>query len=248
MAKKKKNYKKLAAFWVAVFLVGGVAGLFFGQVVAPWLASYWPFNKIAWLCHTKEGTTIINKTEKVYLTQDLAYLDSIGRLVNAAALIRSERGSSVLIRGTGFVLASDGYLVTTSTNVPRNATRFVVVRDGREKEAQVIKRDDQNNLALLKIDENNLPVVGLGDANGLKLGQMVFLLGAQVQDAKIFNPLAQIGFIRTLSPQLTLNFTELQMSGAPLATVNGEVMGLVLAGRDGDIEVITSDKIRQLLK
>jgi S1-C subfamily serine protease len=258
---KDKDYKKTIGFWVLVFLAGGIAGVLFNQLLVPWLAGFSPFNKIDWLANLHDGVTIVNKTERVYISQDAAYQETISRLGNSVVAIRAERHyrlngkkqvplatPEVLAEGSGFILTGDGLIATAGVLVPFETTRVIIIRDGKETEAQIVKKDGQNNLALLKIGDTNLPVVGLGDTTAIDLGQMLFLIGID-NSTKSFNKLVNVGFVRTLAPELTLTFNESQLAnGSPLINIRGEVVGLNLVDKNGVIKVITTDKLRELLE
>lgn len=229
-------------------MVGGIAGIIFVQILTPWLAGFWPFSQVPWICNTKEGTTIINRTDKVYLTEDLAYLESIGKLANSVAAVRGEQEKNILTEGTGFILTGDGYLVTSNSLAPKSASKIVVIMNGNEYDAQVAKRNEQNNLALLKISENNLPAVSFGDLSSLKLGELVFLLGADSKEAET-EFFTNIGYIKDFSPEISVSMEESQLAnGSPLSNNKGDVMGLCLIDKGGKIKLVTSDKIRELLK
>lgn len=261
ISKHGKDYKKIVGFWVVVFLLGGVAGILGSNLFLPWLAGFPLFGKIDWIRQAREGTTIINRTERVAITQDFAYQEAIGRLVNSVVGIKAERHyrfvnqkqvplvkPEILAQGTGFILTSDGAIVIANSLVPETATRIIVTQGGKETEAQVIKRDQQNNLALLKTNENNLSVVTLVDAESLKLGEVVFLVGV---DNSTTTPayFVNSGLIRSLSPEISFNFSENQAAlGGPMANIKGEVLGLNLIGRDGKIKIVGTDKIRELLR
>ena len=258
---KKKNYKKIAGFWVAVFLLGGLAGILGSQLLLPWLAGHWPFNKIGWIERAKDCTTIINKTEKITVAQDLAYLDAIGRISNSVVGIRAERNyrlvnkkqvplakPEVLAEGSGFVLTSDGLVVTANVLAPETATRYIVIRNNKETEAQLTKRDEKNGLAFLKTSDSNLPVVTLGDVNNLQLGETIFLVGMN-NSTTTPSQFTNIGFIKSYLPEISINFNESQLAnGSPLVNIKGEVLGLNLVDKAGNIKVVTEEKISALLK
>jgi len=247
MPKKKVNYKKTVLFWVIVFLVGGLSGVFFSRAFLPWLTSFSLFNKISWLDNVKDGTTIINKIEKVYITQEVAFQDAIGKVGNSVVAIMVERAGRQPIENSGFILTSDGLIATANFTLAKNA-KILVLRDNQEYEARMVKQDAVNNLALLKIEANDLPVADFGDNNNLRLGEKVFLTGA----AKINNNFvrfANLGFVKTVSPDPSLTFTESSLAdGAPLGNIEGKVLGLVLVDKQGNITVVGVDKIREIMK
>ncbi len=244
---KKKDYKKITGFWLLVFLVGGSSGVFFSRAFLPWLTSFSPFNKVAWLCNVNEATTIINKTEKVYISQETAYQEAIDKIGNAVVAMRVERTGRAPIENSGFILTSDGLIITADFTLAKDA-RVLVLRDNKEYLAELVRQDKDNDMALLKIKENNLPVVEFGDSAGLRLGAKVLLVGAAKIDES-FARFANFGFIKTLAPELSFTFTESALAdGAALGNLEGKVLGLVLTGKQGSVQLVKEDKIRELMK
>jgi len=244
---KKKDYKKIIGFWLLVFLIGGFSGVFFSQTFLPWLTSFSPFNKVGWLCNVKDNTTIINKTEKVYISQEMAYQEAINRVGNAVVAVRVERAGRAPVENSGFILTGDGLIATANFNLLAGA-KILVLRDNKEYLAELVKQDKENSLALLKISADNLPVVTFGDGASLRLGEKVFLVGAaKINDnfAKFIN----VGFIKALAPELALTFTESPLAdGAALGNVEGKVLGLALISKQGVVKLVGEEKIEELIK
>lgn len=79
--------------------------------------------------------------------------------------------------GTGFVVSSDGYILTNN-HVVEGATRIVVsLPDRRTFEAAVIGRDPTTDLAVIRIDARGLPAVYLGDSDEARVGEWVVAIG-----------------------------------------------------------------------
>lgn len=79
--------------------------------------------------------------------------------------------------GSGFIVTPDGY-VMTNNHVVANATRVTVtLTDNREFEAEVVGRDPNTDVAVLKIDAEGLPTVRIGDPTELRVGDWVLALG-----------------------------------------------------------------------
>lgn len=79
--------------------------------------------------------------------------------------------------GSGFIVSSDGYIVTNN-HVIKDATLVtVILNDGREYEAVVKGSDSRTDLAVLKIEADNLPYLVFGDSDHLRAGDMVFAVG-----------------------------------------------------------------------
>jgi len=80
-------------------------------------------------------------------------------------------------RGSGFVVSADG-LILTNNHVVAAAERIEVeLSDGRQFEAQLIGRDPTTDIALVKIEEKNLPSVTFGDPDKLSVGELVLAIG-----------------------------------------------------------------------
>lgn len=79
--------------------------------------------------------------------------------------------------GSGVILTSDGYIVTNN-HVVENADKIEVqLTDKRTYEAKVIGRDANTDLALLKVNATNLPIVKMGDSDNVQIGEWVLAVG-----------------------------------------------------------------------
>ena len=79
--------------------------------------------------------------------------------------------------GSGVILSDDGYIVTNNHVIEDAQKIKVILNDKREFEAKVIGTDPSTDIALLKIDANDLPYLTYGDSNVLKLGEWVLAVG-----------------------------------------------------------------------
>ena len=80
--------------------------------------------------------------------------------------------------GTGFIITTDGMIVTNRHVVDQeNAEYSVVLNDGTQYDAKVLARDTLNDIAVLKIEADNLPVLDLGDSDAINIGQTVIAIG-----------------------------------------------------------------------
>lgn len=134
--------------------------------------------------------------------------------------------------GSGFVISSDGY-VLTNAHVVESAEEVVVkLNDKREFKAKVIGFDKRSDVALIKIDAAGLPTVKLGDANQLKVGEWVVAIGspfgfensvtAGIVSAK-GRSLPQENYVPFIQTDVAVNPGN---SGGPLFNMRGEVVGI----------------------
>ncbi|HRO09883.1 DegQ family serine endoprotease [Amaricoccus sp.] len=134
--------------------------------------------------------------------------------------------------GSGFVMEKDGYIVTNN-HVVDNAEKVKVrLSDDREFDAEVIGTDKQTDLALIKIDADDLPVLELGDSDHVRVGEDVIAVG---------NPFGLGGTVtrgivsamaRDISAGPYVDFIQTDAainrgnSGGPLLDLDGKVIGV----------------------
>lgn len=83
----------------------------------------------------------------------------------------------MMASGSGVIISEDGY-IATNNHVVQNATKIeVVLNDKRSFEAEVIGKDPSTDLALLKINEKDLPFLGYGNSDDVRVGQWVLAVG-----------------------------------------------------------------------
>ncbi|NIP74420.1 MAG: Do family serine endopeptidase [Gammaproteobacteria bacterium] len=135
-------------------------------------------------------------------------------------------------QGSGFIVSADGYVVTNS-HVVRDAERIVVrLSDRREFDAELIGTDRDSDMALLKIEAEDLPVVRVGDSRALKVGEWVLAIGSPFgfEHSVTAGIVSAIG--RTLPNENYVPFIQTDVainpgnSGGPLFNMDGEVVGV----------------------
>ena len=79
--------------------------------------------------------------------------------------------------GSGVLVSSDGYILTNNHVVKEADQIRVITVDGKEYEAKLVGRDDKTDVAVVKIDAQNLPHAKLGDSDKIQVGQIVMAIG-----------------------------------------------------------------------
>jgi serine protease Do len=92
-----------------------------------------------------------------------------------------ENTRPVVSTGSGFIISEDGYLLTNNHVVEDADEITVSLGDRREYIAEVIGADERSDVALLKIEANNLPVLEIGESKNLKVGEWVVAIGSPFQ-------------------------------------------------------------------
>ncbi len=134
--------------------------------------------------------------------------------------------------GSGFIISVDGY-VLTNAHVIQDADEILVrLNDRREVEAEVIGTDKRSDIALLKIDASDLPIVKIGSPVELKVGSWVLAIGspfgfdhtvtAGIVSAKGRN-LPNENYVPFIQTDVAINPGN---SGGPLFNLKGEVIGI----------------------
>jgi serine protease Do len=134
--------------------------------------------------------------------------------------------------GSGFIISPDGYILTNSHVVQAADEITVKLVDKREFKAKVIGVDRRTDIALIKIDGQELPAVRFGDPNKLKVGEWVVAIGspfgfensvtAGIVSAK-GRSLPQENYVPFIQTDVAVNPGN---SGGPLFNLQGEVVGI----------------------
>ena len=132
--------------------------------------------------------------------------------------------------GSGFILTSDGYVMTNAHVVDGADEVLVTLPDKREFKARIVGADKRTDVAVVKIEATGLPAVKVGDVNRLKVGEWVMAIGspfglentvtAGIVSAKQRDTGDYLPFIQT---DVAINPGN---SGGPLINMRGEVIGI----------------------
>lgn len=144
--------------------------------------------------------------------------------------------------GSGFLISEDGYILTSRHVVEDPEADYMIILEPTKKyPAKILSRDPINDIAVLKIDEKNLPFLELADSEQIELGQEVLAVGNALGE---FHDTVSAGIVSGLSRliQATNNFTKqaerlrglIQTdaainpgnSGGPLVDMEGKVIGI----------------------
>jgi serine protease Do len=134
--------------------------------------------------------------------------------------------------GSGFIISADGNILTNAHVVDGADEVMVKLTDKREFKAKVMGADKRTDVALIKIEANNLPVAKLGDSVKLKVGEWVVAIGspfgfentvtAGIVSAK-GRSLANENYVPFIQTDVAINPGN---SGGPLFNMKGEVIGI----------------------
>lgn len=134
--------------------------------------------------------------------------------------------------GSGFIISKDGYIITNNHVVADADEIMVRLNDRREFVAKIVGTDPRSDIAVLKIEANDLPVLNFGDSASLKVGEWVLAIGSpfgfdhsvtQGIISAIGRALPNDSYIPFIQTDVAINPGN---SGGPLFNLKGEVIGV----------------------
>ncbi len=250
-------------------IVGGVCGIIFGGWAIgglwPNISSafgvgssfYSQENQGAFSKVVVEDSATVDVVEKaspavvsIVITQDLSeYYNRTGPMFPFDEYFffgypfnyKSPSGKMKIGGGTGFIITTDGMIVTNKHVVESDSASYtVLLNDGTQYEAKVIARDDINDIAIIKIDSDNLPVLDMGDSDQIKIGQTVIAIGNTLGEYKNTVTKGVVsGINRRVTAGVSYGYSEVieeaiqtdaainpGNSGGPLLDLFGKVIGV----------------------
>ncbi|MEF8846944.1 MAG: S1C family serine protease [Candidatus Paceibacterota bacterium] len=212
---------------IAVFVIGAVGGIFSTEILWPSVVEAPLFDGY----RMPKEKVEINKTEKITVTENEALQDAIKEVKSSVVSIKG--------KGTGFIITSDGLIVTLSSIADSTST---VVYNEKELEAGLVKSGER--FTTLKVEKNDLPTRGLANIDEAGLGQRVFLIGKLSNETTVVNH----GIIKYFDEGIYTNIYENErLEGAPLFDIKGEVLGLVTIEK-GEVVAYSLPGIDQLIE
>src|SRR5678815_1268582 len=136
--------------------------------------------------------------------------------------------------GSGFIISSDGYVLTNNHVVDGADEILIRLSDRRELDAKVIGTDKESDVALLKVNATGLPTVALGDSTKLKPGQWVVAIGSPfgLDHSITHGVVSYVGRSNGGADQQYVPFIQTDVpinrgnSGGPLFNLDGQVVGI----------------------
>jgi len=163
------------------------------------------------------------------LPEDSPFNDFFRRFFDEEGQQQSPDSKSL---GSGFIVSDDGYVITNNHVVAGAAEVLVRLNDRREYSAKVIGTDERTDVAVLKIEADNLPVLKIGSSSKLKVGEWVLAIGspfgfdysvtAGIVSAK-GRSLPRENYVPFIQTDVAINPGN---SGGPLFNLKGEVVGV----------------------
>ena len=239
---KMRSSEKTIALFLSCVLVGGLAGASStGYILSQkdvFEASSSYLNDMNSDYSNDYAATISNGSNisinSIYETYKNAVVG-----VTSEGITYNEYGqaSKTASSGTGFIISSDGYIITNNHVVEGANGVSVTLYDAQNYDAKIIGTDAKNDVALLKIEVKDLNTVKLGNSNNISVGETVIAIG---------HPLGELTYtvtsgivsaenreVRESETSINMFQTDLAInpgnSGGPVFNLKGEVVGISTA-------------------
>ena len=238
---KKKSGLKTVALCLVCALLGGLAGAG-GIMAAGGAASLFPEKTTIY--ESGRVSTVVEVAQvdgRTQMSVDQVYAANLGSVVGVNGNVTTNFWGQTVhnaVAGSGFVITQDGYILTNYHVIKGVDDLKVSFADGSTYDAVLVGGEEDNDIAVLKIDATGLTPVVVGNSEDLKVGEQVVAIG---------NPLGELtftltaGYVSALDRNISMNdgtvINVMQTdaainsgnSGGPLFNTYGECIGIVNA-------------------
>jgi len=235
LVKINRNFVLAAAlvFLLSLSWVGTISAE--TEQTEPYLALESFSNSIADIAE-KVGPAVVNidtvrmvKQGSPFFSQDPIFRQFFGEQFKDYSRTIPQKGT-----GSGFIISQEGYILTNEHVVHKAEKIKVTLSDGREFDGKVIGSDLDSDIAIVKIDSDDLPIVTLGDSDKLRVGEIVVAIGNPygLQQTVTMGVVSAEGRSIPVEEHTYRNFIQTDAainpgnSGGPLLNTKGEVVGI----------------------
>lgn len=253
-AVKKKGARKIAALALCVSLIGSIAGTSGVLLLSSHIGQQEAEKMAAEADAARQNAIYVLKGQREKASVETVEIDA-GKQMTAAEVYAANVNSTVGITtsvttnywgfqstsaasGSGFIISSDGYILTNYHVIEDSDSISVSLYDGTVYDGELIGYDESNDIAVLNVEAEDLVPVVLGDSDNLNVGDSVVAIG---------NPLGELTFSLTagtvsakdrevtFSNAVTMNLLQTDCainsgnSGGALFNMFGEVIGITNA-------------------
>jgi len=261
---------------ILIIFLSGASGIVADRYVFPYLATTQFFSRYAFLKRASQDVTVINKTQQVYVKEDSSIskiTDPVtATIVNIISYPDTSQSKNLPIdpfsfkNGTGEIATSDGIIMTYASSInSKNSKYKVITSDSNVYDGQLIGVDSWSNLAFIKINASNLPVISFGDSDNYKPGEKVIAIG---NDMPEYQNKFNVGVLNSFNPTYNISGQSLSISeklegvflsdfnseklsvGSPIINYSGQLIGVIgstIQNSQNNFFEIPSNKIKKVL-
>ena len=216
----------------AVSVVGGILG---GAAISFYLAGKNPGSAAPAPAAEKPTTTVIQENK--------ALKDAVAKVVNIAVGVKVTSSKGIVSYGSGLVFTSDGLVAVPYSLFPPGASAEIVA-NGKKTTFEMIKRDKNKNLAILKLENSNWQTASFYNLDNLKLGERVFVAGTLASGGNFVDE----GVVRDFTADVinTSIVEKAEAQGSPVFDIEGNIMGIATVDKIGWVSVLPIAAIKTI--
>ncbi len=226
---------------VAVFIFGVAGGIFADQILWP----YFIERPLFYEYRLEQRPVEVVEQKEIIIQENEALQQVVPEVEKSLVAVESVSGLGSKLRGSGVVVTADGLVVTLAELVPAGGNFSFSVE--KEKSAyQILKKDSDNNLALIKLERDDLAPVKFAEFGSLRFGQRVFFI-ANVVLEKGYERLVNEGIIKNYGEKIvqTSIQEEESVKGSPLFNIKGGLVGITLSNGKGSLKALSIKEIKE---
>lgn len=192
--------------------------------------------------NTSDVTGVIDNVQSIAVPDFSAIYDKVGKSVVNVSILQNVSQSKYSRHGvveqkqrglgSGFIISRDGYILTNAHVIDKADSVTVRLNDKREFVAKIVGSDAITDVAVLKINANNLTPVRIGNPDRIKAGNWVAAIGSPFGLENTITHGIVSALSRNLSDENAVPFIQTDVpinpgnSGGPLLNLRGEVIGI----------------------
>lgn len=217
---------------LAIFILGISGGIFADQILWPYIIE----RPLFYQYRLEQQPIYITENKEIKVQENAVLQDMAEKASSSIIAVKSAK----TIIGSSLVVTRDGLAVTLNSSVPKTGG-FSFVSGEKTISYQVLKRDVQNNLALVKLEGSEFNAVAF--SSGLKFGEKLFSLGFKTQKTEPKRIISEgiVSYIDNQDVQTAISEKD-AVPGSVVFNIKGEAVGIL--GLKG--KIILADKIRDL--
>ena len=237
-----------------VLIIGGIGGVLLNNLVLPFFIETNFLNSANFfkIIVKAPAQTVIKETERVVVVEPDFWKNIVPQAEKSVTLAQFFSSAGALISQTnGIVLTNDGLVIVPLNAVPRNLSAIQIFAAGKILKGTLATFDSSNNLALIKVEGADLPILDFTDLGGLVLGQNVLVIGKKIPVNQI-QTFAHTSLISEIAGQIF--FLDLErgqqrgpISGGLAVDSKGKMVGMIQLNNQGQIFIISHNFFRALL-
>lgn len=236
-----KNLVKISA----ILISGLVGGMLWQAYFLPLLAQNPRFAGFKFVKMLTEREVNVFPKEEIIIRENEGLTRAIDKIEKAIVGVKTQTRAGKILEGSGMILTSDGLLVTLNELVPRGSV-FSFWVDGELTHFAILKRDEEQNLVLVKLERGNLTTTSFFDPEEIRKGERVFAVWTKFIEGRPEKMISE-GIIKFKGKDFLLTdiVEEPGLKGSPLFNLESSLLGINTIDLEGRVKTIPISQVRE---